>query len=123
MPQSDSENRPSRKQLPEPVALWRGRILSAAPGALGMEPVATRDPHALGNTARPRQMLLATRLLGALGRRARHVTTRQPWTNVYGLARSLLAAATAATLAFNGSDVLFTPASGLDGGPMCDNGV
>ena len=41
-----------------------------------------------------------------------------PWTNVYGLARTVLASATLATLLFNGSTTLFRPAAGL---PTCPN--
>ncbi len=42
-----------------------------------------------------------------------------PWTNVYGVARSLLATGTALTLLFNKSDILFRPAAGLPNCPTC----
>jgi antimicrobial peptide system SdpB family protein len=42
-----------------------------------------------------------------------------PWTNVYGLARTLLALGTVLTLASNGSDILFRPASGISQFPVC----
>lgn len=45
-----------------------------------------------------------------------------PCSNVYGLARTLLAICTAFTLAFNGIQVLFTPAVGLPHPPVCDGG-
>lgn len=46
-----------------------------------------------------------------------------PWTNVYGLARSLLALATATTLAFTPAEYLFAPASGMPRGPYCTEGL
>ena len=45
-----------------------------------------------------------------------------PCTNVYGMARSLLAVATMATLSFNRLDVLFTPAVGAYTPPCSDAG-
>jgi antimicrobial peptide system SdpB family protein len=44
----------------------------------------------------------------------------EPWTNVYGLARSILALATAGTLAANPVDFLFRPGSGMAPPPICD---
>jgi antimicrobial peptide system SdpB family protein len=43
-----------------------------------------------------------------------------PWTNVYGVARSILATATLATLAFSSSTALFHPAFGLPPPPYCE---
>jgi antimicrobial peptide system SdpB family protein len=45
--------------------------------------------------------------------------TMAPWTNVYGLARSLLALATALTLMFNNTDILFRPSLGTEECPVC----
>src|SRR5699024_3817776 len=45
-----------------------------------------------------------------------------PWTNVYGLARSIIAMSTALTLAFNDSYILFKPAAGIPEYPQC-NGI
>ena len=42
-----------------------------------------------------------------------------PWTNVYGLGRSLLAFGTALTLTFNTSNILFRPAAGVPECPYC----
>src|ERR1700683_1844752 len=42
-----------------------------------------------------------------------------PWTNVYGLGRTLLAAGTATTLAFSSSSTLFRPAWGVHEFPIC----
>jgi antimicrobial peptide system SdpB family protein len=42
-----------------------------------------------------------------------------PWTNVYGLARSILALATAATLVFSHSRALFRPAFHIPTAPFC----
>ena len=58
----------------------------------------------------------------SLGRKARHWAEAQtPWTNVYGVARSLLAIGTAATLLFNDSTILFRPASGITQTINCAN--
>lgn len=58
----------------------------------------------------------------SLGRKARHwAETQTPWTNVYGVARSLLAIGTAATLLFNNSTILFRPASGITQTIICEN--
>jgi len=40
---------------------------------------------------------------------AKKIASIQPWTNVYGLARTLLAIGTTLTLAFNDADILFRP--------------
>jgi antimicrobial peptide system SdpB family protein len=59
-------------------------------------------------------------MLVALGRLARGWTADQvPWTNVYGLARSLLALGTATTLIFTPTAYLFPPLVGLDAPPYC----
>lgn len=60
-------------------------------------------------------------MLTRLGMRAREwMGERNPWTNMYGVARSLLALATAATLAANHTSVLFQPAAGRAEGLLCD---
>lgn len=48
-------------------------------------------------------------------------TTTAPWSNVYGVARTLLASATALTLMTNGPSVLFHPAVGVPSGPACNS--
>lgn len=59
-------------------------------------------------------------MLRSLGGVARSwVANINPWTNVYGMARSLLAIGTAATLLFNQPHILFRPASGLTEYPIC----
>lgn len=50
----------------------------------------------------------------------RWASGQQPWTNVYGLARSLLASSTALTLAASHSATLFRPAAGIPDAPACD---
>jgi antimicrobial peptide system SdpB family protein len=52
-------------------------------------------------------------MLSRVGRFAREWAKIDPWTNVYGLARTLLALATASTLVFSHSSSLFRPAAGL----------
>jgi antimicrobial peptide system SdpB family protein len=59
--------------------------------------------------------------LARLGERAGRWALRNPFTNVYGASRSLLALATASTLALNPLAVLFTPAIGAYDPPMCDD--
>lgn len=49
--------------------------------------------------------------------------TTLPWSNVYGLARSLLAFGTLLTLLFNDADLLFRPAGGEANGPMGRHGL
>lgn len=46
-----------------------------------------------------------------------------PWTNAYGLARTIMALATAATLAVNNAEILFKPALGVTEYPACTNTV
>ena len=55
-----------------------------------------------------------------LGKACRNwVAHSRPWTNVYGLGRSLLAAGTASTLIFSSSNALFRPAWGVSEVPIC----
>ncbi len=42
-----------------------------------------------------------------------------PWSNVYGLARTLIASSVLLTLLLNGTNVLWTPAVGIPAGPLC----
>ncbi len=58
-------------------------------------------------------------MLTALGMRARRLAARDPWTNVYGIARTLLALGTGLTLLVNRADILFRPAAGLPDCPLC----
>ena len=59
-------------------------------------------------------------MLTALGSWAeRTARAREPWTNVYGLARTVLALATATTLLANPAAILFHPAIGLPTPPIC----
>lgn len=60
-------------------------------------------------------------MLTRLGMRAREwVAGPAPWSNVYGLARTLIALGTCGTLAFSHSSTLFRPAVGLSEVPVCD---
>jgi antimicrobial peptide system SdpB family protein len=57
-----------------------------------------------------------------LGRPARDwAASISPWTNVYGLARTLLALGTAGTLLFNEPGLLFRPGSGVVEYPICSS--
>jgi antimicrobial peptide system SdpB family protein len=47
---------------------------------------------------------------------------RTPWTNVYGLARSLIAFASMMTLIVNKPEILFKPSSASTDYPICDSG-
>lgn len=58
-------------------------------------------------------------MLEQLGLWGSRLATASPWTNVYGLARSLLAAGTFGTLAFSSSDTLFHPVLGMPPPPYC----
>jgi antimicrobial peptide system SdpB family protein len=60
--------------------------------------------------------------LARLGEWGRHRARLNPWTDIYGLSRSLLAGASACTLAFNPTSVLFTPAVGATRVPICEHG-
>ncbi|MGF7086775.1 antimicrobial peptide system SdpB family protein [Kroppenstedtia sanguinis] len=46
-----------------------------------------------------------------------------PWTNVYALARSLMALSTALTLAINDAQTFFRPASGIEEYPICSESI
>lgn len=46
-----------------------------------------------------------------------------PWTNVYGLARTIIAVSTLLTLLLNRVDILFRPASGMSEYPICGNNI
>jgi antimicrobial peptide system SdpB family protein len=60
-------------------------------------------------------------MLTRLGHWARERARRSvPWTNVYGLARTLLALGTGITLTFTPTAYLFEPASGVAAPPICD---
>ena len=59
-------------------------------------------------------------MLTRLGYAAQRCSTAMPWTNVYGVARSLLALATAGTLAFSATGSVFRPAAGLPPAPYCN---
>jgi antimicrobial peptide system SdpB family protein len=62
-------------------------------------------------------------VLTRLGRAARRrLAEERPWTDVYGLARTLIASATALTLIFSHSSSLFRPGVGLDQAPVCTGG-
>ena len=58
-------------------------------------------------------------MLTAIDSWARRWAAAPPWTNVYGLARSMLALATLVTFVFSDVTSLFCPASGLLEVPMC----
>ena len=61
-------------------------------------------------------------MLRSLGRRAwSWAAGTNPWTNVYGLARTLLALGTALTLIFNEPNLLFRPGSGVVEYPVCES--
>lgn len=61
--------------------------------------------------------------LKKLGGWSRSWCGRNPFTNVYGFARTLLAISTAGTIAFNSTRVLFTPAAGFLDVPRCNLGI
>jgi antimicrobial peptide system SdpB family protein len=59
-------------------------------------------------------------MLTALGRwTQRRLAETEPWSNVYGLARTLLALGSAITLALSHSGALFRPAVGIGQVPLC----
>jgi sporulation delaying protein B len=58
-------------------------------------------------------------MLTKVGSAAQRWSMTTPWTNVYGVARSLLALATAGTLTFSATGTLFRPAAGLPTAPYC----
>jgi antimicrobial peptide system SdpB family protein len=59
-------------------------------------------------------------VLSRLGSLAARHATQDPWTNVYGLGRSLAALGTLLTLAFTSTSSLFQPGSGVPVAPVCD---
>lgn len=60
-------------------------------------------------------------MLTELGNRARAwVAGPTPWSNVYGLARTLVALGTGGTLAFSDTTTLFRPAAGIPEAPVCE---
>ncbi|MDC0712249.1 hypothetical protein POL68_27525 [Stigmatella sp. ncwal1] len=60
-------------------------------------------------------------MLTQLGNRASAwVAGPAPWSNVYGLARTLIALGTCGTLAFSHSSTLFRPAVGMAEVPLCE---
>jgi antimicrobial peptide system SdpB family protein len=58
-------------------------------------------------------------MLTKVGSAAQRCSMITPWNNVYGVARSLLALATAGTLTFSATGTLFRPAAGLPPAPYC----
>jgi antimicrobial peptide system SdpB family protein len=58
-------------------------------------------------------------MLSRLGEWAVANLASPPWTNVYGLARTLLALGTLATLAASPTETLFRPAAGIPTSPIC----
>lgn len=59
------------------------------------------------------------RVLTSLGLAARALARRDPWTDVYGLARTLLALGTASTLVASSTETLFRPVLGGTSVPHC----
>lgn len=59
-------------------------------------------------------------MLSRLGAAAWGWAAVPPWTNVHGLARTLLAAGTASTLLFSSASSLFRPMHGVPDYPQCD---
>ncbi|MFG3442568.1 sporulation-delaying protein SdpB family protein [Nonomuraea sp. NPDC047897] len=59
-------------------------------------------------------------MLTRLGTWAHDIARISPWTNVYGAARTLVAAATLTTLLASDTATLFRPAAGVPGYPHCD---
>ncbi|MGG0219812.1 sporulation-delaying protein SdpB family protein [Bacillus mycoides] len=49
------------------------------------------------------------------------VNNNNPWTNVYGLARTLIALSTALTLGLNRTEIFFRPGAGNSDFPNCEN--
>lgn len=58
-------------------------------------------------------------VLAALGEKGRSWTRTSPWTNVYGVGRSLMALATLLSLLANPLSQLFSPSAGFEQGPTC----
>ncbi len=59
-------------------------------------------------------------MLIRLGTAALRWTEHAPWTNVYGLARTLLALGTFSTLVFSPPSALFAPVAGMPDAPYCE---
>jgi antimicrobial peptide system SdpB family protein len=59
-------------------------------------------------------------VLTRLGLACARLIANSPWTNVYGLARTLLALGTLGTLTFTSTSALFTPMLGRTTTPNCD---
>ncbi|GGM55579.1 hypothetical protein GCM10011608_45570 [Micromonospora sonchi] len=59
-------------------------------------------------------------MLTRLGAAALRWTEHAPWTNVYGLARTLLALGTLGTLVFSPPSALFAPVAGMPDAPYCE---
>ncbi|MEV4011794.1 sporulation-delaying protein SdpB family protein [Nonomuraea angiospora] len=59
-------------------------------------------------------------MLSRLGASVRAVAETSPWTNVYGLARTLIALSTLVTLLASETSTLFRPAAGDPDFPYCD---
>ncbi len=64
-------------------------------------------------------MSVVRNLLNKIGAFAFERASRNPWTNVYGLGRTLLALGTAGTLAFSPVEAIFTVAVGVPVAPVC----
>jgi len=61
-------------------------------------------------------------MLTAIGTATRKwVDGKEPWTNVVGVARTILAGATLTTLLFNRASILFRPVAGVSQSPMCNS--
>lgn len=58
-------------------------------------------------------------MLNSFGAKIHQWTYENPWTSVYGVARTLFALQTAAVLGFNSVDTLFTPIVGASAPPTC----
>ncbi|MFC4077208.1 sporulation-delaying protein SdpB family protein [Salinithrix halophila] len=63
-------------------------------------------------------------MLGIIGQRVYNwAISNDPWTNVYGLARSLMAISLAMTLILNEARILFLPAAGQEEYPQCKGNI
>lgn len=62
-------------------------------------------------------------MIARVGHNLRPFIARDPFSNVYGLARSILAVGTAGTIASNATSVVFTPVAGLLQTPKCDTAM
>src|SRR5439155_8663926 len=87
---------------------------SAKARAVGVEQIADAGRDALGRREAGGPMFS---IVGARVRRV--IDSSSPWTNVYGVARTLIALGTLATLAFSHSTSIFRPAVGIDQVPQC----